>query len=839
MQKMSKMLALCLSLIAVIGQVSGGTLSVDSVDNLVNKGELATLNFMTSINPPEEVQIVYCGFGKDSYKQSNAYAYAMPKLGTSALISNQRYDGDRLSVSVNTVSDTTTSWNIQLKIDQTQYNDTQRFGCTAFFQASEDSNLIVRETTSINLDIRGGPTKCGSSDLLSSQNVSVGDEISLTVHLCGRPKPQASCNHEKSIVDDLLDPNEQKYEYRVELKPITAKECGTTITCYATANGNFEKSVMRLNVNLAPEAPFLLKAGAKNDPDNNRTCLTEVEWSKPESGNCSLDYTYEMANVNVTIETKTITIQQITNLCIPYTQAKNVTHIRVRASATNNGEYSSLKELKFEPPPTKMPVIVVDVGASEKDEERDQIIGGTVGGILLLILIIVMLLLIIVILPRRRKRLITYTVEDRIIDRKKKKQYFFTSPESKKKNEEIKIGSTYGVSNGELISGNESNKEIVETEQVSPIPETETTLAHYPNDVESLNTLKATGTTSDLDTGRLESGNLIITKERRRRHRSHKGADDLTGTAKRNRKSRRHHHEEERSESGDISERRSRSGEIKHHKRSERSSTNEENLDATEGQMEEESPIVPTAIMTKEEPASPQQQENNISDVSIVILNEQHQERFVDGPSSSGDYVELDNNSIIQQEPNFIKDRSQCPSDTDDEGAEWKRTPEPSLERMPPDYLPPLDESKQKVNSLDANRLPTPIYAKLNKNNLALTKSNTDAAHSDYNPSLLYAELGPGGRQGARGKLTEPVYAEVAIDEDGRPKVGDIHAQSPAKPNSIFKKVLNMDNDAFESDFSDYDNNLTESKVDGYDSIVKDGDTISNISWDAEGGMIV
>ena len=64
-----------------------------------------------------------------------------------------------------------------------------------------------------------------------------------------------------------------------------------------------------------------------------------------------------------------LNFQELADYCIPYTESKNVTHIRIKAFVTSEGQFSQLTELKFEPSPTKIPVIVSQ--GSMKDKERD------------------------------------------------------------------------------------------------------------------------------------------------------------------------------------------------------------------------------------------------------------------------------------------------------------------------------------------------------------------------------------------------------------------------------------------------------------------------------------
>lgn len=129
-----------------------------------------------------------------------------------------------------------------------------------------------------------------------------------------------------------------------------------------------------------------------------------------------------------------------------------------------------------------------------------------------------------------------------------------------------------------------------------------------------------------------------------------------------------------------------------------------------------------------------------------------------------------------------VNDETKYP---DSEEEEYRPTPEPSLMRMPPNYT----LGQEQFTALNAGTMIDPSLQQsirdiIDQNILETPSPVTTLDKSKTSPGLLYAELGPGGRQGPRDPVLEPAYAEIALDANGRPRVGNPNEPPPVSSST-------------------------------------------------------
>uniref|UniRef100_A0A7M5UJR7 Ig-like domain-containing protein n=1 Tax=Clytia hemisphaerica TaxID=252671 RepID=A0A7M5UJR7_9CNID len=78
---------------------------------------------------------------------------------------------------------------VSVELQNVEYEDSGNF-TFEFFSAVIGLQTI--ENVDVTLDVQGGPSKCGDQDLPKNFTCSKGDEISGSITLCGKPRPNLS-----------------------------------------------------------------------------------------------------------------------------------------------------------------------------------------------------------------------------------------------------------------------------------------------------------------------------------------------------------------------------------------------------------------------------------------------------------------------------------------------------------------------------------------------------------------------------------------------------------------------------------------------------------------------
>uniref|UniRef100_A0A7M5UN73 Ig-like domain-containing protein n=1 Tax=Clytia hemisphaerica TaxID=252671 RepID=A0A7M5UN73_9CNID len=124
---------------------------------------------------------------------------------------------------------------LSVELQNVEYEDSGNF--TLKFVSSVWRSLLTIENVAITLDVQGGPSKCGSQDLPKNFTCTKGNEISGSVTLCGKPRPNLSWMiGDQSINGTINSTKADQHQYTYSFKQnVTSKMCGKSVSYRATA----------------------------------------------------------------------------------------------------------------------------------------------------------------------------------------------------------------------------------------------------------------------------------------------------------------------------------------------------------------------------------------------------------------------------------------------------------------------------------------------------------------------------------------------------------------------------------------------------------------------------
>jgi len=195
-----------LLLITAVDQVFAVTFSGNS-DKIVTKGETAWLTWNISTPSKDGLNNKCCGYKQTKYNETDIITYRM---------------------------DTSNKTRLEVKLT-----------ITMGAQDILKTNQSEKTANTYFLDVKGVPSECGSR-MPASQNVRVGQTVNFIVELCGKPKPNITCGRQFTSIND--DENQQRFEYLVQLGPLTSEKEGINEKCNATGYRRLLQLGMTLNV---------------------------------------------------------------------------------------------------------------------------------------------------------------------------------------------------------------------------------------------------------------------------------------------------------------------------------------------------------------------------------------------------------------------------------------------------------------------------------------------------------------------------------------------------------------------------------------------------------------
>uniref|UniRef100_A0A7M5TTZ2 Uncharacterized protein n=1 Tax=Clytia hemisphaerica TaxID=252671 RepID=A0A7M5TTZ2_9CNID len=122
---------------------------------------------------------------------------------------------------------------LSVELQNVEYEDSGNF-TLKFYSAVIGLQTI--ENVDLTLDVQGGPSKCGDQDLPKNFTCSKGDEISGSITLCGKPRPNLSWMIGDQSINGTIDctkSGQNQYTYSFK-HSVTLEMCGKSVSYRAT-----------------------------------------------------------------------------------------------------------------------------------------------------------------------------------------------------------------------------------------------------------------------------------------------------------------------------------------------------------------------------------------------------------------------------------------------------------------------------------------------------------------------------------------------------------------------------------------------------------------------------
>uniref|UniRef100_A0A7M5V1I9 Ig-like domain-containing protein n=1 Tax=Clytia hemisphaerica TaxID=252671 RepID=A0A7M5V1I9_9CNID len=180
---------------------------------------------------------------------------------------------------------------LSVELKNVEYEDSGNF--TFEFVSTVLDSLPTQEKVDITLDVQSGPSKCGDQDLSKNFTCSKGDEISGSVTLCGKPRPNLSWTIGDQSINGTIDSTKtDQHQYTYSFKHnVTSKMCGESVSYRATGFKDNEVGSEALVVMGSYDitAPVFIQDRPCPvftwDSDNHGLCEVDLLLSFPQNDN--------------------------------------------------------------------------------------------------------------------------------------------------------------------------------------------------------------------------------------------------------------------------------------------------------------------------------------------------------------------------------------------------------------------------------------------------------------------------------------------------------------------------------------------------------------------------